>query len=207
VLRPSRDGGKAARIATFAEGFNRPHGLAFHNGSLYVADLTAVWRFAYRDGALKGGKRARITHANIGGPGHFTRDIAFSPNGDLFLTIGSAENMGEDLLPRASVQKVHADGSLETFASGLRNPVGIAFYPGTDDLYVTVNERDGLGDGLVPDYFTRISQGDFFGWPYAYTGKNPDPDFGAKRPGPRREVEAAGSFVPVAFRAAGSGVL
>jgi len=80
------------------------------------------------------------------------------------------------------VQKVTADGHLQTFAAGLRNPVGIAFYPGTNDLYVTVNERDGLGDGLVPDYFTRIRQGDFFGWPYAYIGRHPDPDYGAKRP-------------------------
>jgi len=182
VLRPSRDGARALRVAVFAQGFTLPHGLAFHDGALYVADLKAVWRIAYRSGALKGGKRTRVTRAQIGGTGHFTRDIAFAPNGDLFLTIGSAENLGEDPLPRASVQKVNADGTLSTLASGLRNPVGIAFYPGTDDLYVTVNERDGLGDGLVPDYLTRIAEGDFFGWPYAYTGKNPDPDYGAKRP-------------------------
>jgi glucose/arabinose dehydrogenase len=182
VLRPSPDGAKAKRVSVFAAGFTMPHGLAFHDGALYVADLKSVWRIPYKNGALKGGKRTRVTHAEIGGTGHFTRDIVFAPNGDLFLTIGAANNMGEDPLPRASVQKVKTDGTLTTFASGLRNPVGIAFYPDTDDLFVTVNERDGLGDGLVPDYLTRIAQGDFFGWPYAYTGKNPDPDYGAKRP-------------------------
>jgi glucose/arabinose dehydrogenase len=80
------------------------------------------------------------------------------------------------------VQKIAPDGSHIVFASGLRNPVGMAFYPGSDDLYVTVNERDGLGDSLPPDYLTRIRQGEFFGWPYAYIGPHPDPDYGRKRP-------------------------
>ena len=77
----------------------------------------------------------------------------------------------------------NADGSRQrTFASGLRNPVGIAFYPGSGDLYVVVNERDGLGDELVPDYLTRVEDGDFFGWPYAYLGANPQPGFAERRP-------------------------
>ena len=162
----------------FATGFDKPHGLAFHDGALYVGDLTAVWRVAYKDGA-----RTPLTKGGFGiTGGHSTRDIAFGPDGTLYLAIGSRNNVGEDPSPRATVQKVAADGHLQTFAAGLRNPVGIAFYPGTNDLYVTVNERDGLGDGLVPDYFTRIRQGDFFGWPYAYIGRHPDPDYGAKRP-------------------------
>jgi len=167
----------------FATGFNKPHGLAFHDGALFVGDLVAVWRLAYKDGALVAGARSRVTLDDFGGTmGHSTRDIAFGRDGALYLAIGSAENVGEDAAPRATVQKVAADGHMHTFASGLRNAVGIAFYPGTDDLYVTVNERDGLGDGLVPDYFTRIQAGDFFGWPYAYIGPHPDPNFGAKRP-------------------------
>lgn len=171
------------RKAVFAEGFAQPHGLAFHDGALYVADTSAIWKFAYKDGALKGGKKTRVSTASFGPPGgHFTRDIAFGPDGTLYLAIGSRENMGEDPLPRASVQAVGQDGNLSTFASGLRNPVGIAFYPGTDDLWVTVNERDGLGDNLPPDYLAHIRKGDFFGWPYAYIGAHPDPDFGAKRP-------------------------
>ena len=167
----------------FATGFTKPHGLTFHDGALYVGDLVAVWRVAYKDGALKAGARARVTKDGFGGTaGHSTRDITFGSDGALYVAIGSADNVGENPAPRATVQRVAVDGRLHTFASGLRNPVGIAFYPGTNDLYVTVNERDGLGDGLVPDYFTRIRQGDFFGWPYAYIGRHPDPDYGAKRP-------------------------
>src|SRR6185295_2098377 len=98
---------------------------------------------------------------------HWTRDILFSRDGRrLFLAIGSAGNLDEEPLPRASVQSFAADGSdQQTYASGLRNPVGIALYPGTDDVYVVVNERDGLGDGLVPDYLTRLTPDGFYGWP------------------------------------------
>ena len=176
---------RAGRVkrATFATGFAQPHGLAFHDGALYVADTTAVWKLGYRNGALKAGRRIRVSKDLFGlTGGHFTRDIAFGPDGQLYLTIGSRDNIGENPLPRASVQRVGADGRLSTFASGLRNPVGIAFYPGTDELWVTVNERDGLGDDLPPDYLAHISQGDFFGWPYAYIGAHPDPDYGARRP-------------------------
>lgn len=190
-------GGHVAR-ATFASGFAQPHGLAFHDGALYVADTTAVWKLAYKDGALHAGKRTRVTASSFGIPGgHFTRDIAFAPDGQLYLAIGSRDNMGENPLPRASVQRVGADGSLTTFASGLRNPVGIAFYPGTDDLWVSVNERDGLGDDLPPDYLAHIREGDFFGWPYAYTGNHPDPDYGAKRP----DLVAAAKMPDLLFQA------
>jgi glucose/arabinose dehydrogenase len=184
VLRPAADGTHAAKVSTFASGFERPHGLAIHGGSLYVADVKAIWKLPYSDGALKStGKRVHVADTTPKeGVGHFTRDIVFDSRGNLFLTVGSRGNLAENPLPYASVQKVNANGTLSTFASGLRNPVGIAFYPGTDDLYVTVNERDGLGDDVPPDYLTRIRAGDFFGWPYAYTGPHPDPQFGAKRP-------------------------
>ena len=184
VLRPAIDGAHATRISTFASGFDRPHGLAVHNGELYVADVKSLWRLPYSDGALRAsGKRVRVAETTPPqGPGHFTRDIVFDSKGALYLAIGSRNNVSEEPLPYASVQIVNTDGSLSTFASGLRNPVGIAFYPGTNDLYVTVNERDGLGDDLPPDYLTRIQKGDFFGWPYAYIGKHPDPDYGKRRP-------------------------
>jgi glucose/arabinose dehydrogenase len=184
VLRPSSDNAHAAKVTTFASGFDRPHGLAFHNGALYVADVKSLWRFRYSDGALAAsGRRVHVADTTPPqGPGHFTRDIAFDSKGTLYLTVGSRDNVGEEPPPYASVQIVNANGSLSNFASGLRNPVGIAFYPGTDDLYVTVNERDGLGDDLPPDYLTRIQKGDFFGWPYAYIGNHPDPDYGKKRP-------------------------
>jgi len=179
-----RDTGGSVTATTFATGFNEPHGLAFHDGALYVGDLDAVWRIAYRDGALTAGKRERLTKQHdLGIGGHSTRDIAFAPNGDLYLAIGSNGNVDEgEPAFRAGVQKVNADGTLSTFASGIRNPVGIAFYPGTDEVWVSVNERDGLGDGLVPDYLTHLEKGAFYGWPYAYSGAHPDPTFGARRP-------------------------
>lgn len=171
------------KASTFAGGFKHPHGLAFHDGALYVADFIAVWRLAYSDGATRSGARTRVTKDGFGPlGGHSTRDIAFDRDGALYVAIGSMSNIDEEKPPRATVQKVDAQGHLSTFASGTRNPVGIALYPGTNDLYVTVNERDGYGDGLVPDYLTRVQQGDFYGWPYAYTGPHPDPTFGSKRP-------------------------
>ena len=171
--------------STFASGgFNKPHGLAFHDGALYVGDLIAVWKLGYKDGALhESGNRVRVTKDGFGPlGGHFSRDIAFDQNGALYLAIGSMSNIDEEKPPRATVQKVDANGHLSTFVSGTRNPVGLVLKPGTNDLYITVNERDGYGDGLVPDYFTHIAQGDFFGWPYAYTGPHADPSFGSKRP-------------------------
>jgi glucose/arabinose dehydrogenase len=171
--------------STFASGgFDKPHGLAFHDGALYVADLIAVWKLGYKDGALhESGVRTRITKDGFGPlGGHFSRDIAFDKNGTLYIAIGSMSNIDEEKPPRATVQKVDASGHLSTFVSGTRNPVGLVLQPGTNDLYISVNERDGYGDGLVPDYFTRAGRGDFYGWPYAYSGPHPDPTYGLKRP-------------------------
>ncbi|MBS0279085.1 MAG: PQQ-dependent sugar dehydrogenase, partial [Proteobacteria bacterium] len=174
---------KATTVATFADGFNRPHGLAFHNGALYVGDADAVWKVEYKNGALKGGKKTRITRNDFPKGGHSTRDIAFGPDGSLYVAIGSGANIEEgEPAERAAVSKVNADGTLSTFASGLRNPVGIVFYPGTDNMFVTVNERDGYGDDLVPDYLTHVQKGAFYGWPWAYIGHNPDPTYGKNRP-------------------------
>jgi glucose/arabinose dehydrogenase len=106
--------------------------------------------------------------------GHVTRTVIVSSNGNkMFVSIGSASNVDVDPLPRASVQQANLNGSYQTtYAYGLRNPVGLAFHPITNDLYVACQERDGLGDDLVPDYFTRIQQNDFYGWPYAYMSSN-----------------------------------
>lgn len=173
-------GGKAS---VFAAGFDHPHGLAFHDGQLYVGDLNAVWSVPWSPGGMQPMHRVRVTNDGFGPRGgHSTRDIAFGRDGTLYVAIGSMSNVDEEKPPRATVQKVDAGGHLSTFASGTRNPVGIALYPGTGDLYVTVNERDGYGDGLVPDYLTRIRQGDFYGWPYAYSGTHPDPTYAKKRP-------------------------
>ena len=99
------------------------------------------------------------------------------------MAIGSEGNLEVDPAPRASIMQFDIDGSGgRVFASGLRNPVGIAFQPGTGNLYATVNERDGLGDGLVPDYLTAVTDAGFYGWPYAYIGPNPQPGYADRRP-------------------------
>ncbi|MCP5433118.1 MAG: PQQ-dependent sugar dehydrogenase [Alphaproteobacteria bacterium] len=201
LLRDGDHDGRAETRATFAVGLNRPHGIVVEKDAVYIADQLAVWRFPYRAGAERGGARAPVTERGALSPpgGYWTRALAFAPDGGHFyVAIGSRRNVDEEAPPRATVQRFARDGSgQETLASGLRNPVGMAFYPGTDDLYVTVNERDRLGDALVPDYLTRIEPGDFFGWPYAYIGGHPDPDFGDKAP----EMVAAAKRPDVLFEA------
>jgi glucose/arabinose dehydrogenase len=186
LLRDADGDGVAEIIETYAEDMERPHGMVFHEGALYVGERHGIWRIPYADGDMHAPSREMITARDpfVGGSreGHWTRNLAVSPDGELFVSVGSADNREVEPEPRATIQRVNADGSLTTFASGLRNPVGIAFYPGTNDLYTVVNERDGFGDGLVPDYFTRVQEGGFYGWPYSYIGSHPDPDFAALRP-------------------------
>jgi len=179
--------GRADVITPFINGLDGPHGLALDGGFLYVADLRGIWRVPY----LAGQRRATTAAERITSPGafgdsggHWTRIIAFSADGKhVFAAIGSASNIREEASPRATVTRFDRNGKNgRTFATGLRNPVGIAVHPVTGALYVVVNERDGMGDGLVPDYLTRIDAGEFFGWPYAYIGKNPQPGFADRRP-------------------------
>ena len=178
------DAGGKITATTFADGFRTPHGLALTKDALYVGDLMGVWRIPYKTGDQKAGPRTKVTSAADLSPvgNHVTRDLAIDSKGTIYVGIGSASNVGEDAPTRATVQTIAADGSLKPFATGLRNAVGMAFYPGTDDLFVTVNERDGLGDELVPDYLTHVQPNGFYGWPYSYLGQHPDPDYGAKRP-------------------------
>ncbi|CAF2859691.1 unnamed protein product [Rotaria sp. Silwood2] len=161
---------------TFADasnGLNYPFGMAFLNGYFYVANRDALRRYSWTSGSrqITGTGQVIMTYPSTG---HSTRTILISPADDqMFISIGSASNVNIEPLPRASVQKANIDGSNQaTFASGLRNVVGLAFHPITNDLYVTCQERDALGDDLVPDYFTRIQQGNFYGWPFAYMGPN-----------------------------------
>jgi len=187
LLRDANGDGTADLVTVFADGFNRPHGLAFRPGFLYVADTERVWRLAYKPGQTRATDKPEPVTAEgaLGdGSGHWTRNIAFAPDGARFyVTVGSRANIDVENPPRATVQEFAADGkALGTFASGLRNPVGIAFYPGTDDLFVVVNERDTLGEGLVPDYLTHLARGGFYGWPYSYIGSHPQPGFADKRP-------------------------
>jgi glucose/arabinose dehydrogenase len=182
LLRDADGDGRAELSTVYADGFDRPHGLAIQGGYLYVVDVSRVWRLPWKAGETKAGSKAEpVTERGALGDvgGHWTRNIAFSRDGrQFFVTVGSNDNLAEEPIPHASVQSFASDGSAQqTFASGLRNPVGIALYPGTDDVYVVVNERDGLGDKLVPDYLTRLTPDGFYGWPYAYIGQHPQPDF------------------------------
>ena len=183
VLRDANNDGKAEVRETYAEGLKWPHGIAFGAGKFYVADALGIYSYAYKDGDTKAGAKTAVTEPGAFGKlgGHWTRNIALDRSGRVFVAIGSNGNINEDEPHRATIMMVQGN-KLVPFGEGLRNPVGIAFHPGTDDLYTVVNERDGLGDELVPDYMTRVQQGDFYGWPYAYLGPNAEPSLMGKRP-------------------------
>ena len=185
LLRDADGDGKAELTTTFADGFQRAYSMAIANGKFYVADALGIYSFPYKDGDTKlSGARTQVTEHGAFGVlgGHSTRNIAINSKGEIFVAIGSNGNINDHDDPhRAAVSKV-VGNKLVQYGTGLRNPVGITFYPGTDDLYVVVNERDGEGDELVPDYLTRVQQGDFYGWPYAYLGQHEEPSLKGKRP-------------------------
>lgn len=175
LLRDINGDGVADVQKTFAgsqNGVDIPFGMAFSKNAFFLGNTAAVLRFPYTKGQEQlTGTGTKITTLPGGGYNqHWTRNVVVSPDQTkLYVSIGSQSNLNEEPLPRASVQVMNLDGSdRQTFASGLRNPVGLAFHPVTGALYATVNERDSLGDDLVPDYFTRLQAGQFYGWPYAY---------------------------------------
>lgn len=173
-----RDGIAESReiFANSENGLNIPFGMAFSEDSFFLGNTNAVRKYSYRIGQEKlEGRGEKIADLPGGGYNqHWTRNVIISPDKQkLYVSIGSRSNVDREPLPRASVQVMNLDGSeQETFAFGLRNPVGLAFHPVTQELYTTVNERDGMGDNLVPDYFTRIREGEFYGWPYTYLTPN-----------------------------------
>lgn len=179
LLRDTDGDGVADVKKTFASsqnGVDIPFGMTFAGNSFFLGNTGEVRRYPYTSGQEQlTGTGQRIAELTPGGYNqHWTRNVVASPDGtQLFVTIGSRSNVDEEPLPRASVQIMNLDGSnQQTFAYGLRNPVGLDFHPITGEVYVTVNERDGIGDDLVPDYLTRIQQGEFYGWPYAYLTPN-----------------------------------
>ena len=187
ILRGVGADGKFQRRFTFATGLTQPFGMAFWKDYLYVAQTGEVVRFRHKSGQTKAeGKAEHIADLTPSGyRQHWTRDIAFNPAGTkMYVSIGSSGNDSPESDPRrAAISEYNPDGSgHRIYASGLRNAVGIAFEPKTGKLFATVNERDGLGDNLPPDYFTSVQDGGFYGWPYAYIGKNSDPENGSKRP-------------------------
>jgi glucose/arabinose dehydrogenase len=174
LLRDTNQDGVAevSTFATAANGLDIPFGMSFSQDAFYLGNTNAVLRFPYQAGqAQLTGVGQKITDLPGGGYNqHWTRNVIVSPDQKkLYVSIGSRSNNSVEELPRASVQVMNLDGSdRQTFASGLRNPVGLAFQPQTGQLYATVNERDGLGDDLVPDYLTQVQSGGFYGWPYTY---------------------------------------
>lgn len=178
LLRDTDGDGVADVNEIFAgsdNGLNMPFGMAFVGGYFYVGNTNEVRRYNYTNGQQNiSGTGEKIIDLP-GGGNHWTRNVKVSPDGTkLFVNVGSSSNVevGEPL-PRATVMRMNLDGSgNETWGSGIRNPTGGAFHPVTGDYYVVVNERDDLGDDLVPDYLTRVEEGDFYGWPYAYLSPN-----------------------------------
>ncbi|NQE38439.1 PQQ-dependent sugar dehydrogenase [Microcoleus asticus] len=179
LLRDANADGVAEVRKTFAStqnGLNIPFGMAFADRYFFLGNTDEVRRFPYTKGQEQlTGSGQKIADLPGGGYNqHWTRNVVVSPdNSKLFVSVGSQSNANVEPLPRASVQVMNLDGkNPQIFASGLRNPVGLDFHPKTNQLYATINERDGLGDDLVPDYLTRIRQGEFYGWPYAYFKPN-----------------------------------
>ena len=176
---------------TFATGLNRPFGIAFYPPGpnpthVYVGNTNSVVRFPYRAGDLKARGPQEIVVASLpsgGAPNaeHWTRDVVFSRDGrKMYVSVGSATNVDEENSPaereRAVIYEFNPDGSgRRMYASGIRNAVGLAIHPQTGQLWASVNERDGLGDNLVPDYVTHVEENAFYGWPWFYMGGRQDP--------------------------------
>jgi glucose/arabinose dehydrogenase len=203
LLRDQDRDGKADYIERYAGDFKAPYGLAYRDGFVLVADQEGIWRVPHVSGAVRGGRpdqpkitdvppdqrkpvsaaygQELITQRGVFGEvgGHQNRHLALDPKtGAMFVGVGSAGNIGVEPEVKASIQRFEADGSNQTtFASGMRNPTTLAFHPTTGELYAGVQERDGLGDNLPPDYLTRVEKGGFYGWPYACIGPNPQPGF------------------------------
>jgi glucose/arabinose dehydrogenase len=175
----------------FATGLNRPFGIAFYPPGpnpthVYIGNTNSVVRYPYRNGDLKARGPQEVIVAALpsgGAPGseHWTRDIAFAKDGrKMYVSVGSASNVDEENSPaereRAVIYEFNPDGSgKRIYASGIRNAVGLAIHPQTGQLWASVNERDGLGDNLVPDYVTHVEEGGFYGWPWFYMGGHQDP--------------------------------
>lgn len=199
VLRDSDGDGKPDLNEVFSDDLKQPFGIAFHPPGpnpehIYIANTDSVVRFPYRNGQTKAeGKAERLVDLSAGGQltggGHWTRDIVFSKDGKkLFVSIGSKTNVDdiEEEKERARIFETDPDGkNKRVYAWGVRNPVGLAIHPETGDLWTSVNERDEIGDNLVPDYITRVKEGGFYGWPWYYMGGHQDP----RHPGARPELK------------------
>jgi glucose/arabinose dehydrogenase len=225
LLRDADGDGVAETRSVFREGLNSPFGMALIGDKFYVADTDALLRFDYIEGATKlEGEGTKIAALPAGPINlHWTKSLVASPDGSkLYVGIGSNSNAGEGGLDleegRAQIVEIDVDtGTTRSFATGLRNPVGMAFEPDTGALWVVVNERDELGSDLVPDYLTEVKDGAFYGWPFSYWGQHVDarakpqnpelvaqvlkPDYSlGNHVAPLGLVFATGSLLPDAYR-------
>jgi glucose/arabinose dehydrogenase len=201
VLRDKNNDGTADERWVWSDKLSQPFGMAFHDGWFYVANTDSIVRFRYRPGQTKAvGDPEKIVELTEGGyRQHWTRNIIFSPDGKrMFVSIGSATNVSVEEDPRrAAISVYDPDGkNHRIYASGLRNPIGLAWNPATGELWTAVNERDGLGDDLVPDYATSVKEGGFYGWPYSYIGQNEEP----RRKGEAPELVKKAIVPDVLFR-------
>ncbi len=203
VLRDADGDGKAEISQVFAAGLNQPFGVNFYPPGdnpryVYVANTDSVVRYAYSQGDVnaKGSPEGVVAAIPGGGllrgGGHWTRDLVFSRDGSkMYVSIGSASNVSDTVedASRARILEFTPEGKNDrVYASGIRNPVGLAVHPETGELWTSVNERDELGDHLVPDYITSVRDGGFYGWPWFYIGGNQDPRHTGKRPELRDKV-------------------
>ncbi|WP_337245739.1 sorbosone dehydrogenase family protein [Luteimonas sp. gir] len=198
LLRDGDGDGAYESRSIFAEGLDAPYGLAFGNDSIYVATQDALLRFDYTPGAVNAaGPPQEITRLPAAINHHWTKSLAISHDGRyLFVGIGSDSNITERGLAveenRAMIWQVDAQtGFHRVFATGLRNPTALAMQPGMDQLWAVVNERDEIGDELVPDYLTSVRPGGFYGWPYSYWGQHVD-----ARVRPQKPEKVASAIVP-----------
>jgi glucose/arabinose dehydrogenase len=196
VLRGITSDGKSKQVEVFASGLDRPYGIAFYPPGndpkwVYIGNESSVVRFPYKAGDLHAsGEAEKIAELPSSSRGHWTRDIQFSLDGKrMFVAVGSASNIDDpDTTPgeknRADILVMNPDGSdQKVYAYGIRNAGGgLAIQPKTGELWCSVNERDGLGDNLVPDYITHVQEGGYYGWPWWYIGGNQDPRHVGKHP-------------------------
>ncbi len=181
LLEP-RGSGRTADVVTVVNNLDLPHGLAFRRGDLYVAETGRIVRYRYQPSTRTAAEPTVVVAALPHGAHHWTRALAFGPDDKLYVAIGSScDACRERDRRRAAIVRYNADGSGEArFASGLRNPVGLAFHPATRTLWTTVNERDWPGGGAPPDYVTEVRRGAAYGWPECFAERRvffPDPGF------------------------------
>lgn len=187
LLRDKDGDGVAEERHDFLTGLSQPYGMLILNNQFYVANTDSLWAFPYKVGDLKPGTGKRLLELPAGGyNNHWTRNLA-TRNGKIYISVGSGSNVAEHGLEnevrRANILEVDPQGKNEKiYAGGLRNPVGTAIEPSTKTLFAVVNERDELGDELVPDYLTSIKPGGFYGWPFVYFGNHPDPRMKGQQP-------------------------